>query len=390
MTGLLQLIRPRAICTSLLRKPIQGKRNKSPVSLDCHIGTSPIIIRHDSNNDEDSVISGSLMLQVTEDSVEVQTLYAILRVHTINRKPFKKGCKGCKHQFTELKRCELITTTITLNEGSYMHNLSYRIPSYLPPSMDTSIVSVTYELEAVASVRRTRQLSTNSHTITLHRVLPVVRSIPILNTQTYSNRIYQAAGIEVECVFNTVMNPKTKNRATLTMSGLRSSPDNGQEVHFWRVCSGSWILEETIKSTASACSVHCCQDKTDSTKERKKRTILGDSTFYNGWKTDDNAGTLSIDFDFSIRQSLSHYTQDTGDVGDTSVTHALVLEMQMIKEIYPKGRPDLVTRTGVGRILRSERRVVLSDYTTLSNQPVKESLPRYQDVCTGPPVYEEL
>ncbi|KAG8352551.1 hypothetical protein FVEN_g12960 [Fusarium venenatum] len=362
----------------------------SPASLDCHIGTSPIVIRHDSNNDDDSIISGSLILEVTEDSIEVESLYALIRVHTVNKKPFKKGCEGCKHHFTKLKRCEIITTSITLNEGSYTYNLSYRVPSYLPPSMDTPIVSVTYEFEALASVRRARRLSTMSHTITLHRALPVVRSIPISNTQTYSNRIYQTTGIEVACVFDAVMNPKSKNRATLTMSGLRSSPGNGEEVHLWRVCSGSWILEETIKSTTSACPAHCRQNKGDSAQERKKRTILGDSTFYNGWTTDDNAGTLSMDFHFSRRQSLNHYTQDTGDVGDTSASHALVLEIQMMKEIYPKGSPDLVTRTGVGRILRSEHRVVLSDYTTLSRQTVGESLPLYQDVCTGPPVYEEL
>ncbi|CZS81131.1 unnamed protein product [Fusarium graminearum] len=389
MTGLLQLIRPREICPLLFKKRNQNKPDRPPASLDCHIGTCPVVIRHDDSNDESSTISGSLTLEVTEDKIEVQSLYALLRVHTVDRKPFKKGCKCCKHSFTELKRCNIITTATTLNKGIYTYDLSYRVPSYLPPSIDTSIVSVSYELEAIASLRRLRQSSTSLQTLALHRVLPVVRSISVMDTKTYSNRIYQMAGIEVSCAFDTVMNPRIKNRATLTMSGLRSSPGNSKDIHLWRICSGTWILEETVKSTASACLSHCRQNKGDNTRERKKRTILGYSAFYDGWTTDDDAGTLSMDFHFSIQKSLSHYTQDTGDVGDTSVSHALVMEVQMMKEIYPNGRLDLARRTGIGRILRSEHRVVLSDYTTLSTQISGESLPRYQDVCKGPPVYEE-
>ncbi|UZP38404.1 hypothetical protein NXS19_006220 [Fusarium pseudograminearum] len=389
MTGLLQLIRPREIYPLIFKKIIQDESNRPPASLHCHIGTCPIVIRHDDDNYESSTVSGSLTLEVTEDKVEIQSLYALLRVHTVNRKPFKKGCKGCKHNFTELKRCNIITTATTLNKGIYTYDLSYRVPSYLPPSMETSIVSVSYEFEAIASLRKLGQSPTSLQTLALHRVLPVARSIPVMDTQTYSNRIYQMAGIEVGCAFDTVMNPRIKNRATFTMSGLRSSPGNSEDIHFWRVCSGTWILEETVKSTASACLSHCRQNKGDNTRERRKRTILGHSAFYDGWTTDDDAGTLSMDFYYSIQKSLGHYTQDTGDVGDTSVSHALVMEVQMMKEIYPNGRQDSARRTGVGRILRSEHRVVLSDYTTLSNQISGESLPRYQDVCTGPPVYEE-
>jgi hypothetical protein len=389
MTGLLQLIKPQAISPSSLRKRRQDKPKRSQASLDCHIATSPIVIRNDSNNGDGSIISGSLILQVTEDTIELQSLCALLRVHTVNKKPFKKGCKDCKHQFTELKCRKIITTPTTLNKGNYTYDLSYRIPSYIPPSMDTSTVSVTYEFEAVASIRTARQLPTSLQAITLHRVLPVARSIPVSSTQTCSHRIYQSAGIEVCCAFGTVMDPRSKNGATLTMSGLRSSPGNGEEVHFWRVCSGTWILEETIRTTLPACLIHSRQDKGDSPQELKKRLILGDSTFYQGWTTDDDAGTLSMDFNFSIRKSLSHYTQDTGDVDDTSVSHALVLELQMMRETYPRERPDQVTRTGVGRILRSEHRVVLSDYTALSYQMKEESLPRYEHICSGPPVYQE-
>ncbi|CAG7558210.1 unnamed protein product [Fusarium equiseti] len=386
MTGILQLIRPQKT-SSILAKRHKSTSNTPPASLDCHIDTLPIVIQHDGDNDN-TTISGSLLFEVTEDTVELHSLHAVLAVSMTYKKPFKKGCKNCKHQFTELKRCELIETTIALNKGTHTYPLSYRVPSYVPPSMDTSMVSVTYEFEATASVRRAGQPSI-LEVITLNRPLHVTRSIPIPDTQTSSKRIYQAAGVEINCTYNTVINPTGKNKATLTLSGLRSSPGNGEEVHLWKVCSGTWILEEIVKASAPACPAHSTQEKGEGYREQQKRLILGNSTFFDGWTTDDDGGTMNMHFWFSIRKSLSHYSQDTGDLADTSVSHALVLELQMMKEVHPVGRPDLATRKGVGRILRSEHRVVLSDHARLSDQVADEPLPCYDGLYGAPPVYEE-
>ncbi|RBR25634.1 uncharacterized protein FIESC28_01597 [Fusarium coffeatum] len=386
MTGLLQLIKPQKT-SSLFTKRYTSTQTTPPASLDCHIDILPIVIRHDSDNG-DSTISGSLLLEVTEDGIEIQSLNAVLVVHVAYKKPFKKGCKNCKQQFTELKRCELIESTVELSQGTHAYPLSYQVPSYVPPSMDTSLVSVTYEFEATASVRRAGQRSI-PEAISLNRTLPVTRSIPIPDIQTCSKRIYQAAGVEINCTYDTVMKPTTKNKATLTLTGLRSSPGDSEEVHLWRVCSGTWILEEIVKASAPACPAHSTQDKGEGSRELKKKLILGDSTLFNGWTTDDDAGTMSMDFWFSIRKSSNHYTQDTGDLSDTSVSHTLVLELQMMKEIHPIGRPDLATRQGVGRILRSEHRVVLSDHARLSDQIVEEPLPCYDGLRGAPPIYEE-
>lgn len=385
MTGLLQLIKPQKV-SSLFKGRYNTTLRTPPASLDCHIDTLPIVIQHDGDNDG-STISGSLLLEVTEDGIDVQSLNAVLVVHTAYRKPFKKGCKNCKQQFTELKRCELIQSAVKLSQGTHAYRLSYRVPSYVHPSMDTSVVCVTYEFKATASVRRAGQSST-PEVISLNRTLPVTRSISIPDIQTCSKRIYQAAGVEINCTYDTVMSPTSKNKATLALTGLRSSPGNGEEVHLWRVCSGTWILEEIVKASAPACPAHSTQEKSKGSREQKKRLILGDSTFFSGWTTDDDAGTMSMDFWFSIGKGSNHYAQDTGDLSDASVSHALVLELQMMKEIRPIGRPELAIRQGVGRILRSEHRVVLSDYARLSDQIVEEPLPCYDGLRGAPPVYE--
>lgn len=387
MTGLSQLIRPQSLAPPLFKKRSQKSPNRPPASLDCQIDTSPIVIVNDDATDG-STISGSLLFNV-EEAIEVDSLFATLRVHVVNRKPFKRTCKACKHQVIELKRCHFITTTTSLDCNNYTYPFSYQVPSYVPPSMDTSLVSVTYEFQAVTSIRRTGSLSKLPEIITLNRTLPVARSIPVPSKPLLSTRIYQAAGIEVDCSFDPVLDPSGKNYVKLTMSGLRSCPDNGEDIQFWRVCKGTWMLQENIKSTAVACSQHAQECQADEKSHAQKKTItIGESSFYDGWTTDDAAGTLSMEFPFFIKKA-SRFTQDTGDVGDTSVTHSLVLELQLMKEIYPQGNPDLSVRSGVGRILRSEHRVVLSDFARPSDHVEEESLPCYSDLRPGPPLYQE-
>ncbi|KAH7234863.1 uncharacterized protein BKA55DRAFT_679608 [Fusarium redolens] len=388
MTGLSQLIRPQSLTPPLFKKRSQKSPNRPPASLDCQIDTSPIVIVNDDDTDG-ATISGSLLFNV-EEAIEADSLSATLRVHVIYKKPFKRTCKACKHQVSELKRCHFIKTTTSLDHNNYAYPFSYRVPSYVPPSMDTSLVSVTYEFEAVASVRRTGSMPKSPEIITLNRTLPIARSIPVPSNPLSSSRIYQAAGIEVDCSFDPVINPSGKNYVKLTMSGLRSYPDNGEDVQFWRVCKGTWMLQENIKSTAMACSKHAQECQADDKSHSQKKTItLGESSFYDGWTTDDTAGTLNMKFPFFIKKGSSRYNQDTGDVGDTSVTHTLVLELQLMKETYPNGNPDLSVRTGVGRILRSEHRVVLSDYVRPSDHVAEESLPCYNDLRPGPPLYQE-
>ncbi|KAF5685163.1 hypothetical protein FCIRC_3601 [Fusarium circinatum] len=387
MTGLSQLIRPQSLTPPLFKKRLQKSPSQPPASLDCQIDTSPIVIVNDDATDG-STISGSLLFNV-EEAIEVDSLFATLRVHVVHKKPFKRACKPCKHQISELKRCQFITTTASLDRNNYAYPFSYRVPSYVPPSMDTSLVSVTYEFQAVASIRRTGSQSKLPETITLNRTLPIARSIPVPGKPFLLTRIYQAAGIEVDCSFDPVLDPSGKNYVKLTMSGLQSCPDNREDIQFWRVCKGTWMLQENIKNTVVACSQHAQEYQAEEKSHAQRKTItLGESSFYDGWTTDDATGTLSMEFPFFIKKA-SRITQDTGDVGDTSVTHSLVLEIQLMRETYPQGNPTLSVRTGVGRILRSEHRVMLSDYVRPSDHVEEESLPCYNDIRPGPPLYQE-
>ncbi|KIL86919.1 hypothetical protein FAVG1_09472 [Fusarium avenaceum] len=321
-----RLIRPRISYFPLFMGKSHKSQQAPPASLECHMDSSPIVLNHNHSGDG-SVITGSLLLHITENGIQVENLDAIVRIHATYKKPFKKGCRSCKYQTTELKRCQLVTATTSLDRDTYSYPFSFQIPSYTPPTMDTSIVSIVYKLEAIASIQRQGPKLQPSESLAFSRTIQVARSIPVSSTRAISNRIYQADGIEVSCRFNSIMSPTGKNKAILTMSGLRSCPGNGEDVQFWRV----------------SCIEHACGDGAERSTARKKTKALGESSFYDGWATDDQAGSLSMEFPFSTRTRSMKFTQDTGDCGDTFITHTYQV-------------PSFKTNTQFPSVMASQRR----------------------------------
>lgn len=382
--------------SALIKCPLSKKHQdpKTSLSLSCQIDTPTTVILNDPENRDSSLIKGRLVLDA-HHVVEVERLHATLRLCIIQKKPFKRGCRDCKNQTTELEHCSFITSTATLQRGKFEYPFSYRVPDDLPPSLDTSIVSVFYEFEAEAFVRREGQLSKAPKVVTLKHNLNISRSPLVPNSALYSRRIFQAAGIEVGCHFGSIIDPNGTHNVRLTMNGLVSYPGNEENVQIWRLWKGSWRLEETVKTIAQACCCHANGiegSEDDKVQKRSKVTVLGEDGIYSGWNSDDTLGTLDMDFAFSLKKTKGHainYAHNTGHGDEVEVTHALVVELILVKEYFPKGRPDLSIRTGVARILRSQHQVVLSDYARVSNLPVDECLPFYQELFPSPPIYED-
>ncbi|KAF4978614.1 hypothetical protein FZEAL_5017 [Fusarium zealandicum] len=392
MTALLELIKPpRALMSSLFQQPRSQACSQSLVGLVCQLETSPTVLLGDPDDSLSSLIKGKLLLTVNEDTVEIDSIYAVLQLHILQKKPFKRGCKDCKQHSTELKRCEFITGTTALDRGIHEFPFSYQVSNDASPSMDTPLVSISYEFIAKASVRSRRSLTKVPKVVTLQRYLTVARSLSVPSSPSYSRRIFPAAGIEVGCHFNTAIDPTGPNKVSLTLNGLVSHPGNGENVHIWRLWKGSWRLEESVNTTALPCGRHAHDAMPIEPENRSKVCVLGEDGMYDGWKSDDNTGTLDMEFNFAIKKRASGgelpYTNDTGSVGETEVSHSLAVELVLVKEHYPKGRPDLMIRTGVARILQSQHRVVLSHYTRPSTSSAEECLPDYRELCPSPPVY---
>jgi hypothetical protein len=66
-----------------------------------------------------------------------------------------------------------------------------------------------------------------------------------------------------------------------------------------------------------------------------------------------------------------------------------MVEMVVSQEYAQVGKPNLVTQTGVGRILRMHFATVLTDRAGLGISWDNEAPPVYQDVPPSPPSYME-
>ncbi|KAF5662938.1 hypothetical protein FHETE_7713 [Fusarium heterosporum] len=355
--------------------------------------SSPIVL--DSQNLEGSPVNGHLFLNVNNIAIEARDVLVTLNVYITQKRPYKRGCKACHRYALESKSHYVITTSVVLKPGTHSFPFFFNVGSYLPPSMDTSLVAVTWELHTVASIQPQGQLQTIPRLYTYKRDLHVVRAIQVPLPIEPSRRLFPATGIENSCSYHPVMNKAGANRVELTLSGLLSRPGNGETIHVWKLLKGSWWIEEKIETIAKACGAHChisCEKKQEVERHRKQTNILGRGEIYDGWTTNTNVNKVNLSFEYSLKKSKRSLSFDikTGDKGETTLSHSLIIEVVLIKEHYPKGGSASPTRTGIARILRSSHSLFLSDYNRpfVYNQDQKGELPCYGERALYLPNYE--
>ncbi|UPL01492.1 hypothetical protein LCI18_012426 [Fusarium solani-melongenae] len=392
MPELVNLVRPlRNLALTNTSRP----RTTSAVSIDWEIESSPIIVIGTDSDSLPSFLSGTLSLDVNEPLVEIAGFTAVLNVHTVQKKPAKNRCAKCKDQYFEIHHWSFLDQHTVLQSGSQAFPFSTLIPDHLPASMDSPLLSVSYEFHAKVHFKSQNTETNTPQTVDFERILTVRRRISVPNFPLQMTRIFPAEGIRVESSISPIIRPAEVNNASLSLTGLLVSPGNGQHDHIWRLWKGAWRLEEKIEAIAIPCERHRCS-VTESGSEgfvRRKTRTLGKGGIYNGWEENAAEGTAGLELDFDIRQSSngpgSAYSYDTKSPDGTKVTHALVIELVFVKEHFPQGHLDSAIRTGVGRIITLTYLVVLADDQSIAPGWVVESLPSYQEEWVNPPGYGE-
>ncbi|KPM33916.1 hypothetical protein AK830_g12655 [Neonectria ditissima] len=368
------------------------ERHTSAVSIDWTIESSPTIILGSDEGSLPSFLSGQLSLDVKEDSAEIEGFSAVLNVHTVQKRPVKNRCINCKDQTVALHEWQFLTQPTTLRNGIHQFPFSTVIPDHLPASMDSALLSVSYEFHAEVHFKPKDASSTAPQTASFKRTLTVRRCLSVPSGPLSSTRKFPNAGINVNSQIDSIIRPGGVNKVSLSLDGLLDRPGNGQNHQLWRVWKGAWRLEENIEVVAKACERHGAAAAAENTGlVRNKTRVLGEKGLYSGWKSKDAEGTAEMEFSFDIRQNSNSpqltYSYDTKSLDGTEVTHSLVIELVLVKEHFPEGKPDLAIRTGVGRILRLNYRVALADDPDMASGWVVESLPSYQDEWASPPEY---
>jgi hypothetical protein len=70
-----------------------------------------------------ALLSGQLFLNIKEEGLEIDSLYATLSIHVTQKKPFANHCAECTNQHTELKRWDLLQHPLAMAKGRLAHLL---------------------------------------------------------------------------------------------------------------------------------------------------------------------------------------------------------------------------------------------------------------------------
>lgn len=390
MPDLVNLVRP---LRNLALTNLSRLRTTSAVSIDWEIESSSTIVIGNYSNSLPSFLSGTLFLTVNEPPVEIGGFTAVLNVHTVQKKPVKNRCAKCKDQYFEINRWSFLNQHTVLQNGSQAFPFSTLIPDHLPASMDSPLLSVSYEFHAKVHFKSQDTPTNTPRTIDFKRILTVRRRISVPNCPLQTTRNFPAEGIRVESSINPIIRPAEVNNVSLSLTGLLVSPGNGQNDHLWRLWKGAWRLEENIEAIAIPCQRHRCLVTENGREDflRRKTRTLGKRGIYDAWEENAAEGTAEVQFGFSICRSSNGpepaYSCDTKSLDGTQVTHALVIELVFVKEHFPQGQLNLAIRTGLGRILTLTYPVALADDQSIAPGWIVESLPSYQDEWVSPPGY---
>ncbi|KAK3494117.1 uncharacterized protein B0T23DRAFT_403157 [Neurospora hispaniola] len=384
----------------------------TPASLDWKLESPPIVLYNDPESSTGALVSGQIFLNIKDDHdlLDVESINATLQIHVTQKRPFTHHCHDCTHQYTELKKWQFLDHPLVLAKGQHSFPFSVLLDGHLPASMDGPLASIAYEFKAEAL---TKVNGTLQPVIKLEKVLDVKRSLATSEVPHHSIRVFPPTNIKANVHYPHHIHPTGTNTLQIRLDGIaRLNPKVGT-MEYWKLKKLTWRLEEISKSLAPACEKHAPKlpvppspaEGSDGQPQQPKglpRTetrIIGEKTIFSGWKSSYSSATdshIELELDYFISKShASPAVCDTrwtapGTSTSHEVSHQLMVEMVVSQEWAPVGKPNLVTHTGVGRILRMHFSSILTERGGIGISWDNEAPPIYQDVPESPPAYSEL
>ncbi|KAK4250635.1 hypothetical protein C7999DRAFT_11655 [Corynascus novoguineensis] len=369
--------------------------SSAPATLDWQLESPPLVMYGDPQTSSGALLSGQLFLGIKEDSLEIETLLATLSIRVTQKRPFANHCADCTNQLTELKRWELIQHPLVMAKGEHSFPFSVLLEGHLPSSMDSPLVSISYQFKAEAIPRV--NLGPPSP-IVLEKTLDVRRSLPVSETPHHSVRVFPPTNIKASAHYPHVIHPIGNYTLALRLDGIAKLNAKVNTVEYWKLKKLTWKLEETIKTIAPACERHspklneaAGQQQSKKGVIRSESRIIGEKTLFSGWKSNYTSATdsmVELELDYSLAKNAK-YACDSKSRDGTEVTHQLIVEMVVSQEWAPVNKPSLVTHTGVGRILRMHFGTILTERAGIGISWDNEAPPIYQDVPPSPPAYTQ-
>lgn len=387
-----------------------GASGNGAAQLDWQLESPPIIFHGSGEDSTGAMLSGQMMLEVRDETIEVESIAASLRIRTTHKRAFQHHCPECQTQYTDVKNWQLQASPNVLSRGMHLFPFSTLLDGHLPASVSSSSMTIVYEFRAHAKLAPTPHHHAPS-VLRFARDIPVKRALPVAEHPHHSVRLFPPTNIKTSAHYTSVIHPGEKNTVTLKLDGLMSLNERTKTLDLWKLKRVSWKLEEVAKTVAPACDKHkfmiVTKQHDDDIPEEEKRgvtrtesRVLGEKHMHEGWKSDYTGtdGTVDMEFEYAIsakRQSgknnqLKYACDDKSRSLGMEITHSLLIEMVVSKEYAPVGKPHLSAQTGTGRILRMHYGVILTEHPGCGVSWDEETPPLYQDVPASPPEYPVL
>jgi hypothetical protein len=383
------------------RSSSKDAQARLPATLDWKLESPPIIFYGDAENSTGALVSGQVFLKIKEEVLDVESFFATLNIHVRQKRPFTAHCHECTDQYTELQKWTFLQQPIALSKGEHQFPFSILMPGHLPTSMETPLMSITYEFKAEATIKpptASPSPTTSSPTIRFEKSLDVKRSLAPSELPHHSVRIFPPTNIKASVHYPQVIYPIGSNTLSLRLDGIAKHNPGVNTVEFWKLKKLVWRLEETIKTVAPACDKHTPRDPKDPQAKPAKKgvqrvesRVIGEKTLFSGWKSDYSSmgdSAVEVELEYMLGKHAK-YLCDMKSRDGSEVSHQLMVEMVVSQEWAPANKLTHVTQTGIGRILRMHFCTMLTERGGIGISWDNVAPPIYQDVPPSPPAYSE-
>lgn len=339
----------------------------------------PLVFYGNPSQSTGALLSGQLLLTVTDPEITLQTFQMLLVARVTNKRPITKDCPNCQVKDTEIFTWKFLTEPTHYKAGIHTFPFSYLLPGHLPATSHGELGHIDYVLEG-------RAVCAMSDTITVSRTLTVQRALP--GSDKTSVRVFPPTNLNVKVVIPSVIHPIGEFPVQMSMTGLTDhSLKNIQRR--WRIRRMIWKIEESSMIISPACPKHANKvgGENKGILHENARSIGGDD-LKDGWKTDydTQGGEITMEFLAAIKPN-THPVCDVDSPTGLTVSHNLVLEIIVAEEQTTGRNTKGAMPTGSARVLRMQFKTTVTERAGMGISWDEEMPPMYEDVPSSPPVY---
>lgn len=354
-----------------------------PAKLVVEMESPPIVFHGGTDSSTGALLSGQLVLTVTDAEVNLSSFGMTLNAKLMTRRPVTKDCPDCCTKKSEIFMWKFLSEPKRFEKGTHKFPFSYLLPGHLPATSHSELANVDYLLSATA-------ITSLEDTITMERPLIIQRAL-MPGPERNSIRIFPPTNLTTTLTLPSVIHPIGSFPVQMRITGLIDT--SMKDVHKrWRVRKMNWRIDEHSRIISAACEKHAHKigGPGKGVLHEDTRTV-GSEDLKSGWKTDFDTpgGQVEMEFHAAVKAN-SHAVCDVDSPTGLSLSHNLIIEIIVAEEQTHAKGGKYANPTGSARVLRMHFKLTLTERAGMGISWDEEMPPMYEDVPNSPPHYQKM